>query len=61
MKFSQNYIDEKEFETMQHVLEIQKASSHRPFNPNSESHIKFQNNLKQKMAAIVAKYPEMKF
>jgi hypothetical protein len=61
MKFSQNYIDEKEFETMQHVLEIQKASGHRPFNPNSESHIKFQNNLKQKMAAIVAKYPEMKF
>jgi hypothetical protein len=61
MKFSQNYIDEKEFETMQHVLEIQKASSHRPFNPKSESHIKFQNNLKQKMAAIVAKYPEMKF
>jgi hypothetical protein len=61
LKFSQNYIDEKEFETMQHVLEIQKASSHRPFNPNSESHIKFQNNLKQKINVIVAKYPEMKF
>lgn len=61
MKFSQNYIDEIEFETMQHVLEIQKALSHRPFNPNSESHIKFQNNLKQKMNAILAKYPEMKF
>jgi hypothetical protein len=61
MKFSENYIDEKEFETMQHVSEIQKALSHRPFNPNSESHIKFQNNLKQKIKAVVAKYPEMKF
>jgi hypothetical protein len=61
MKFSENYINEIEFETMQHVSEIQKALNHRPFNPNSESHLKFQDNLKQKMNAIVAKYPEMKF
>jgi hypothetical protein len=61
MKFSENYIYEIEFETMQHVSEIQKALNHRPFNPNSESHLKFQNNLKQKINAIVAKYPEMKF
>jgi len=61
MKFSENYINETEFETMQHVSEIQKALNHRPFNPNSESHIKFQDNLKHKINAIVAKYPEMKF
>lgn len=61
MKFSENYINETEFETMQHVSEIQKALNHRPFNPNSESHLKFQDNLKQKVNAIVAKYPEMKF
>ncbi len=61
MKFSENYINENEFETMQHVSEIQKSLSHRPFNPNSESHLKFQDNLKQKINAIVAKYPEMKF
>lgn len=61
MKFSENYINENEFETMQHVSEIQKSLSHRPFNPNSESHLKFQENLKQKINAIVAKYPEMKF
>lgn len=61
MKFSENFIDEIEFETMQYVSEIQKSLSHRPFNPNSESHLKFQNNLKQKINAIVAKYPEMKF
>jgi hypothetical protein len=61
MKFSENYINETEFETMQHVSEIQKALNHRPFNPNSESHLKFQDNLKQKINAIVAKYPDMKF
>jgi hypothetical protein len=61
MKFSENYINETEFETMQHVSEIQKALNHRPFNPNSESHLKFQDNLKQKINAIEAKYPEMKF
>jgi hypothetical protein len=61
MKFSENYINENEFETMQHVSEIQKALSHRPFNPNSESHLKFQDNLKQKINAIVTKYPAMKF
>lgn len=61
MRFSENYINEKEFETMQHVSEIQKALNHRPFNPNSESHLKFQDNLKQKINAIVTKYPEMKF
>jgi hypothetical protein len=61
MKFSENYINEREFETMQHVSEIQKALNHRPFNPNSESHLKFKDNLKQKINSIVAKYPEMKF
>ena len=61
MRFSENFINETEFETMQHVSEIQKSLSHRPFNPNSESHLKFQDNLKQKINTIVAKYPEMKF
>ncbi len=61
MKFSENYINETEFETMQHVSEIQKSLNHRPFNPNSESYLKFQDNLKQKINTIVAKYPEMKF
>ena len=61
MRFSENYINETEFETMQQVSEIQKSLNHRPFHPNSESHVKFQDNLKQKINAIVAKYPEMKF
>ncbi|MFY7938877.1 MAG: GSCFA domain-containing protein, partial [Flavobacterium sp.] len=61
MKFSENFIDEIEFDTMQHISEIQKSLRHRPFNPNSESHLKFQDKLKQKINSIVAKYPEMKF
>jgi hypothetical protein len=46
---------------MQQISEIQKSLSHRPFNPNSKSHLKFQENLDHKINAIVAKYPEMKF
>jgi hypothetical protein len=61
MKFSENYINETELETMQQISEIQKSLNHRPFNPNSESHLKFQENLDHKINAIVAKYPEMKF
>jgi hypothetical protein len=61
MKFSENYINETELETMQQISEIQKSLSHRPFNPNSESHLKFQENLDHKINAIVAKNPEMKF
>ena len=61
MKFSENYINETELETMQQISEIQKSLKHRPFNPNSESHLKFQENLDHKINAIVAKYPEMKF
>ena len=55
MKFSENFIDEIEFDTMQHISEIQKSLRHRPFNPNSESHLKFQDKLKQKINSIVAK------
>jgi hypothetical protein len=61
MKFSENYINETELETMQHVSEIQKSLNHRPFNPNSESHLKFQENLDQKINAIVTIFPQMKF
>ena len=61
IKFFENYVDEKEFGTMQHVCDIQKALYHRPFNPNSESHLKFLENLNQKINTIVKKYPQFNF
>lgn len=49
IKFFENYINQKEFVTMNQVCEIQRALKHRPFNPNSESHQKFLKNLNQKI------------
>lgn len=61
IKFFENYVDEKEFDVMQQVCDIQKAMRHRPFNPNSESHLKFLENLNQKKEILVKKYPHIHF
>ena len=61
IKFFENYVDEKEFATMQQVCDIQKALHHRPFNPNSESHLKFLDSLNQKINTLVKKYPQLQF
>lgn len=61
IKFFENYVAEKEFGTMQNVCDIQKALHHRPFNPNSESHLKFLENLNQKINTLVKKHPHFQF
>lgn len=61
IKFFENYVSEKEFGLMQQVCEIQRALKHRPFNPNSESHKKFLENLNQKINTLVKKNPKFKF
>jgi len=61
IKFFENYVDEKEFVTMNQVCEIQRALKHRPFNPNSESHQKFLTNLSQKISLVKEKLPSIHF
>ena len=61
IKFFENYVDEKEFGLMNQVCEIQRALKHRPFNPNSESHLKFLENLNQKINTLENKYPHFQF
>jgi hypothetical protein len=61
IKFFENYIDEKEFGLMNQVCEIQRALKHRPFNPNSDSHKMFKENLNQKINALVKKHPNFQF
>ena len=61
IKFFENYVDEKEFQTMQEMCDIQKALRHKPFNPESESHQKFLNNLNEKINTLASKYPKIKF
>ncbi|OGS72460.1 MAG: GSCFA domain-containing protein [Flavobacteria bacterium RIFCSPLOWO2_12_FULL_31_7] len=61
IKFFENYVAEKEFEVMQQVCDIQKALHHRPFHPNSESHLKFLENLNKKINTLVKKHPHFQF
>ncbi len=61
IKFFENYVAENEFGTMQQVCDIQKALHHKPFNPKSESHQKFLENLNQKINTILKKHPNFKF
>lgn len=60
-QFFENYISESEFGLMNEICEIQRALKHRPFNPNTESYLKFLENLKIKMTTIKKKLPFISF
>jgi hypothetical protein len=60
-RFSENYISEENFATMEKVCSIQKGLAHRPFNPNTASHQKFQNVLNDKIIMLQKKFPHFKF
>jgi hypothetical protein len=60
-RFKESVISETAYATMDGVESIQKGLQHRPFNPHSESHKKFESNLQAKIATLVAQYSFMKF
>jgi lysophospholipase L1-like esterase len=60
-RFKETTISETAFDTMDIVESIQKSLQHRPFNPDSESHKKFEAKLKEKMTKLVSQYSFMKF
>ena len=60
-RFKETSISETIFTTMDDVESIQKSLSHRPFNPNSESHMKFLAKLSEKLTKLETEYPFMKF
>ncbi|CAN1510089.1 GSCFA [Flavobacteriaceae bacterium] len=60
-RFSETNISENVFPTMEAVETIQKGLSHRAFNPNSESHLKFLNQLELKINKLKNEFPFMKF
>ena len=60
-RFKETTILETAYATMDAVETIQKSLQHRPFNPNSESHKKFEANLQTKIATLVAQYSFIKF
>jgi hypothetical protein len=46
---------------MNQICEVQRALQHRPFNPNTESHLKFLEHLNLKIEQIKEKLPQVSF
>lgn len=60
-RFKETTISETAFATMDEVENIQKSLSHKPFNPNSESHLKFQAKVRENIIKLENQYSFMKF
>jgi hypothetical protein len=60
-RFKETTISETAFTVMDEVESIQKSLSHKPFNPNSESHLKFENKVREKITKLENQYSFMKF
>ena len=60
-RFKETTISETTFSIMDEVEQIQKSLSHKPFNPKSESHLKFEIKLREKITKLEGQYSFMKF
>lgn len=60
-KFSETWISEEAFATMQEIENIQKGLNHRPFNEKSEQHLAFLGKLQQRIAVLERQIPFIKF
>ncbi|RKS00555.1 GSCFA domain-containing protein [Flavobacterium sp. 102] len=61
IRFFENYVDSKYFDTMQEVCNIQKGLAHRPFNPNTSAHQLFLTSLNQKIIKLQERFPYIQF
>ena len=60
-RFRESAISEQVYQTMDEVETIQKALAHKPFNAESESHLKFLKNTQGKIANLQERFPYIKF
>ena len=60
-RFCETTISEKAIPTMEAVEIIQKGMLHRPFNPNSESHLNFLSQLEIKISKLKSEFSFMNF
>jgi hypothetical protein len=60
-RFKETTISETAFAVMDEVEVIQKSLSHKPFNPDSESHLKFESKVREKITKLENQYSFMKF
>lgn len=60
-KFSAVWIASKCTATQKEIAAIQNGLNHKPFNPKSDEHLQFLKILQQKIDAIEARFPHIKF
>jgi hypothetical protein len=60
-RFKETTISETAFAVMDEVENVQKNLSHKPFNPISESHLKFESKVREKITKLENQYSFMKF
>jgi lysophospholipase L1-like esterase len=60
-KFQEVWISDNANKIMGEVDDIQKGLQHKPFNPNSEAHLQFLQNLELKIKEIQSAHPKISF
>lgn len=60
-RFTETFISESIYPIMDEVASIQKGIAHRAFNPDSESHLKFESRLKTQIQKLVLQFSYMEF
>jgi hypothetical protein len=60
-RFSETTISEESHSVMQEIETIQRGLTHRPFNPNSQSHLQFLSKLQDKIVVIKNQFPRITF
>ena len=59
--FGSSWLSEASRELMIEIDEIQRSLAHRPFDPNSDGHKKFEMNLEEKIENLQVRHPQIKF
>lgn len=60
-KFAASWVSPEAFPVMAEVDAIRRAQSHRPFNPDADSHRKFVQATTEKIAALQFRFPHIAF
>ncbi len=60
-RFIDTWFSETSFSVLKEVENIQKGLAHRPFNRNSEAHLRFIEKLKAQISALHKRYPHLEF
>lgn len=60
-RFTESFINENCYKTMEDAASIQKSLLHRPFSPESDQHKKFLSKLSDKICALQKNYPHISF